>query len=106
MHVTKTHLCFLGFLGSHGNFHGKKSATPLGSIQELHPAKRFALTPGNGHSLHVKTATQTLHFHGISERDHCLSLIESVCIAGGGAPLVKKFVITKAHTPPRGSVHH
>jgi len=83
LHVTNTHLCFLGSLG-------KKSATPLTAIKELKPAKRFMLTPGNGHSLHVKTDTQTLYFYGISDRDGCLTMVQTTCQAAGANPIVTK----------------
>ena len=63
---------------------------PLKELSELKPTKRFAFSPGNGHSLHVHTASQTYHFNGISERDDCLKLIVSTCGAAGATPVVTK----------------
>jgi len=83
LHVTTTHICFLGSFG-------KKVCVPLKEVSELKPTKRFPISPGNGHSLHIKTGSQTLHLNGISERDDCLKLVVSTCGAVGATPIVTK----------------
>ena len=76
LHVTNTHLCFVGALG-------KKLCVPIASITELTKAKRFFLSPGHGHSLHVTTSGGKYDFHGIKERDACAKAIEKLCNAAG-----------------------
>jgi len=84
LHVTTGHLCFVGSFG-------KRVSMALGDVVELKPAKRFSLSPGHGHSLHVKSkAGQTMVLHGISERDACLELIKSQCAVAGSNPVVTK----------------
>jgi len=72
LHVTTYHLCFLGALG-------KKLLVPLADIVSIVKAKRFKLTPGVGHSLHVTARSSTHEFNGFSERDKALSTVLKAC---------------------------
>lgn len=69
MHVTTRHLCFLGSMG-------KKIAIPMADIKKIAKAKRFKISPGEGHSLHVTTADGAVHkFTGVTHREDCLAAI-------------------------------
>ena len=81
LHVTTGHLCFVGAFGKH-------KCVPLAEVMELKPTKRFLITPGAGHSLHVKATSATLTLNGIGERDACLELIKTQSIANGAKPTV------------------
>jgi calcium/calmodulin-dependent protein kinase I len=82
LHVTSQHLCFLGALG-------KRVCVALSDVISVTKAKRFRLTPGKGHSLHVSTKQgASYEFHGIPERDACAAVLVGQCKAGGGNPTV------------------
>jgi len=68
LHVTTYHLCFLGALG-------KKLLVPLADVSSIVKAKRFKLTPGVGHSLHVIARNATHELNGFSEREKALNTI-------------------------------
>jgi len=68
LHVTTYHLCFLGALG-------KKLLVPLADVSSVVKAKRFKLTPGVGHSLHITARNTTHELNGFSEREKALSTI-------------------------------
>jgi len=71
------HLCFMGAMG-------KKLVVPLDDITAVAKAKRFKLSPGSGHSLHITTKGGTKHeFNGISERNACAACIEKACHEAG-----------------------
>ena len=53
---------------------------PLIDVVSIAKAKRFKLTLGQGHSLHVTTVRNTTHeFNGFSEREACLKTICKAC---------------------------
>ena len=84
LHVTTTHLCFLGSFG-------KKASMLVKDVSELKPTKRFHLAPGHGHALHIKSSGgQTMVLNGIGERDACLEQIKKQCTSLGGSPTVTK----------------
>jgi len=76
LHVTTTHLCYLGGFG--GN---KKLCIPLTQIAGVSKAKRFAFSPGKGHALKVTVASGTAQqntthqFNGLNLRDDAYELI-------------------------------
>jgi len=72
LHVTTFHLCFLGALG-------KKLLVPLADVASIARAKRFKLTPGAGHSLHIIARSSTYELHGFHEREVCLKTICKAC---------------------------
>lgn len=72
LHVTSGHICFLGALG-------KKVQLPLSEITQIAKAKRFKLTPGAGHSLHITAAGTTHEFNGFREREACLKTVCKAC---------------------------
>jgi len=76
LHVTSQHLCFMGALG-------KKQLLVLAEISKITKAKRFKLTPGQGHSLHIETTASgfasTSEFHGFAEREKALQTILATC---------------------------
>jgi len=76
LYITSFHLCFYGAFG-------KKVAVALSDIHTITKVKRFKLSPGSGHSLHVATPKATLELNGISEREACLKVILAQCAAGG-----------------------
>lgn len=67
LYITSFHLCFYGAFG-------KKVAVALSDIHTIAKVKRFKLSPGSGHSLHVATPKATLELNGISEREACLKV--------------------------------
>jgi len=76
LHVTTEHLCFMGALG-------KKQLLVLAEVTKITKAKRFKLTPGQGHSLHIETTASgfasTSEFNGFTEREKCLQVIIDAC---------------------------
>jgi len=74
--VTTQHLCFMGALG-------KKQLLVLAEITKITKAKRFKLTPGQGHSLHVETTASgfasTSELNGFTEREKALQTILAAC---------------------------
>jgi len=76
LHVTTEHLCFMGAFG-------KKQLLVLSEITKITKAKRFKLSPGQGHSLHIETSASgfasTTEFHGFGEREKALSTILAAC---------------------------
>ena len=63
LYVTTFDVCFIG-IG------GKKLRMPLGDITEVKKAKRFAISPGDGHAIHITTKDGTKHeFNGFTERE-------------------------------------
>jgi len=76
-YVTTYDICFLGSLG-------KKVKVELSKLAEVTKAKRFKLTPGQGHSLHLKDSDGTTYeFNGYSKRDECFDIISKQCKALG-----------------------
>ena len=64
---------------------GKKVCVPVATITQLTKAKRWFLSPGAGHSLHIETSGgNKFDFHGIVERDACAKAIEKLVTAAGG----------------------
>jgi len=80
LHITTGHVCFLASLG------GPKVNLLLSDIKVLAKKKRFFLTPGKGHSLHITDQSATYEFHGISERDKCAIIILDACTRRGIKP--------------------
>jgi len=87
LYITSYHLCFYGAFG-------KKVAVALSDIHTITKVKRFKLSPGSGHSLHVATPKATLELNGVGEREACLKVILAQCAAGGAK--VPPTVIDKA----------
>jgi len=81
MHVTSSHICFLGAFN-------KKLKVPLKDVKTLAKRKRFFLSPGNGHSLHVSDAKERYEFHALNERDITLKTILGQCAALSLRPTV------------------
>ena len=75
--MTTHHLCFLGALG-------KKLLIPHGEVSTLSKAKRFKLSPGTGHSLHVSAAGEKHEFNGFVERENCFKTLCAQCLAVNG----------------------
>jgi len=81
LHVTTTHLCYLGGLG--GN---KKLNIPLKSISAVTKAKRFKFSPGAGHSIKIGLSEGNTHmFNGFTQREEAYNLICEVCKKAGVA---------------------
>jgi len=78
LYICTHDLCFLSILG-------KKYKIPLSSIKEISKQKRFKLTPGAGHSLHivhiVNGEKSTHEFHGFANRELCIQEISAACNA-------------------------
>jgi len=53
-YVTSYHLCFIGGLG-------KKLAVPFSDLAKCAKAKRFKMSPGNGHAIHLTTKDGTVY---------------------------------------------
>ena len=50
------------------------------TLKEVKKAKRFKMTPGKGHSIHLVDATgATSEFHGFASRDECYKLLSDQC---------------------------
>ena len=63
MYVTSYHVCFIGGLG-------KKLAIPFADLKKVAKAKRFRLSPGKGHALHLTVAGgNTYQFNAFLDRD-------------------------------------
>lgn len=61
--------------------------TPLAPTYPLQ-AKRFFMSIGPGHSLHITDGKTTHEFHGIGERDTCLKVILGQCANLNNKPAV------------------
>jgi len=77
MHITTTHLCFLG---------SSKKMYANEEVKELAKAKRFKLTPGKGHSIIIRKASaddasklDSTQFNGFVSRDEVLALMGEQC---------------------------
>lgn len=81
MHITTTHLCFLG---------SSKKMFANEEVKELAKAKRFKLTPGKGHSIVIrkpsgdgasgsKADLESTQFNGFVSRDEVLALMAEQC---------------------------
>jgi len=65
--------CFLGSLG-------KKIKVPLKDAKEVKKAKRFKMTPGKGHSIHITDpAGQLYELNGFGQRDECYKTLADQC---------------------------
>lgn len=81
MHITTSHVCFIGI--------GKKLLVPLNTVTVLAKRKRFFFSPGTGHSLFISQgASPAQQFHGITDRDRCLSFIVGQCTKAGVSPTI------------------
>ena len=70
MYVTSYHVCFIGGLG-------KKLAIPLTDLKKVAKAKRFKLSPGKGHALHLTLVDGTVHqFNAFLDRDECYAALQ------------------------------
>ena len=77
-----------GFMASSALFGMMFGAMLLGTLSDR-IGRRWALSIGSGHSLHVTLADGTTHeFHAIGEREVCLKVILGQCAAGGTTPTV------------------
>lgn len=82
LHVMEGHLCFLGAITG-------KVQISLKDVSKVSKAKRFKMTPGSGHSLHVTAKGSTHEFNGIREREACLKTVLKACeMATGRLPEV------------------
>ena len=69
MYVTSYHVCFIGGLG-------KKVAIPFADLRKVAKAKRFRLSPGKGHALHLTVAGgNTYQFNAFLDRDECYAAL-------------------------------
>jgi len=76
-YLTTYDICFLGSLG-------KKVKIELSQLAEVTKAKRFKMTPGQGHSLHLKDGTGTnFEFNGFGDRDKVCDQIKTQCTTLG-----------------------
>lgn len=72
LHVTTSHLCFLGMTG-------KKACLPIADVSKVAKAKRFAMSPGQGHALHIFMKDGTKYeLNGFTEREATLKAIKDV----------------------------
>ena len=68
-YVTSYHLCFIGGLG-------KKLAVPFSDLAKCAKAKRFKMSPGHGHAIHLTTKDGTVHqFNAFTDRDEVFKAI-------------------------------
>ena len=68
-YVTSYHLCFIGGLG-------KKLAVPFSELAKCAKAKRFKMSPGHGHAIHLTTKDGTVHqFNAFTDRDEVFKAI-------------------------------
>jgi len=84
-YLTTYHVCFIGVAG-------KKEAIDLKAVESVNKAKRFKLSPGSGHSLHIKTKEKTYEFNGFGQRDACHAAVLEQC---------KKIGVTPGGQTPR-----
>ena len=57
---------------------------PLAGVTAVAKAKRFKLSPGTGHSLHVSAAGEKHEFNGFVERENCFKTLCAQCLAVNG----------------------
>ena len=86
MHVTTHYVCFAGSAAALAG--GKKLMIDLKTVKSLKKAKRFFMSIGPGHSLHITDGKTTHEFHGIGERDTCLKVILGQCANLNNKPAV------------------
>ena len=68
-YVTSYHLCFIGGLG-------KKLAVPFSDLAKCAKAKRFKMSPGHGHAIHLTTKDGTVHqFNAFTDREEVFKAI-------------------------------
>lgn len=80
-YLTSYDICFLGSLG-------KKVKVELSNLAEVKKAKRFKLSVGSGHSIHLKdTNGTTYEFNAYSKRDDCIEKLSQQCKALGLSPV-------------------
>jgi calcium/calmodulin-dependent protein kinase I len=73
LYVTSYHVCFIGGLG-------KKVVIPLTDVKKVAKAKRFKISPGKGHALHITDAQGTVHqFNAFTDRDDVLAILSQQC---------------------------
>ena len=95
LHVMTGHLCFLGAITG-------KVQISLKDVRLVSKAKRFKMTPGGGHSLHVTAKGTTHEFNGIREREACLKTVCKACeMATGRLPEVSDKSDKSGGTTPR-----
>jgi len=81
-YVTTYDICFLGSLG-------KKLKVDIKQIKEIKKAKRFKMTPGKGHSIHITDAAGTTsEFNGFGQRDECFKVLADQCAKLGSAAVL------------------
>jgi len=69
-YVTSYHLCFIGGLG-------KKLVVPLSDLAKCAMAKRFRLSPGKGHAIHLTTKDGTVYqFNAFTDREDVFAAIQ------------------------------
>jgi ribosome maturation factor RimP len=69
-------------------FAGKKVKVELSNLAEVKKAKRFKLSVGSGHSIHLKdTNGTTYEFNAYSKRDDCIEKLSQQCKALGLSPV-------------------
>ena len=68
-YVTSYHLCFIGGLG-------KKLAVPFSELAKCAKAKRFKLSPGKGHAIHLTTKDGTVYqLNAFTDREEVFAAI-------------------------------
>ena len=75
LYVTTNDLCFLGV--------SKKEKIPIKDITTVAKAKRFKLSPGSGHALHITAGGTKYEFNGFTEREDTLTAIKEAASAKG-----------------------
>jgi calcium/calmodulin-dependent protein kinase I len=69
LYVTSYHICFIGGLG-------KKLSVPFTDLKKVAKAKRFKLSPGKGHAIHLTTADGAVHqFNAFTDREEVFTAI-------------------------------
>jgi len=69
LYVTSFHICFIGAMN-------KKVAVPFADLKKVAKAKRFKLSPGKGHAIHLTTSDETvLQFNAFTDRDEVFTTI-------------------------------
>merc|ERR1711871_579051 len=77
LHLTTAHICFVG------GVLGKKFCYKLTDIKEIAKAKRFKISPGEGHSLHLVIGEDKIELNGFASRDECFAILSEACKAHG-----------------------
>jgi len=73
LYVTSYHICFIGGLG-------KKLVIPLTDLAKVAKAKRFKMSPGKGHAVHMTVKEGTTHqFNAFTDRDEVIAIIKEQC---------------------------